>query len=134
MNPPFLVIQPGKAFWVEHGRPQDARATPCAFAEGCYAGTRWYDATGGVWSVVEATLRNAPSLLHRALQRPVPVVLRFGPRGEADVTDALGELDEVLGSDSEFCDSLNSSAAEVRAQFGHARTIAELIATASRLA
>ena len=133
MNPPFLVIRPGKAFWVERGAPQDARATLNAFAEGCYADTRWYDATGGVWSVVEATLRKAPSLLDRALQRPVPVILRFGPRGEGDVADALTQLHEVLQSDNEFCESLKSSAAEVRAQFGRARTIAELVDVARRL-
>ena len=133
MNAPFLVIRPGKAFWVEHRAPQSARATPGAFAEGCYADTRWYDATGGVWSVVEATLREAPSLLDRALQRPVPVVLRFGPRGEGDVADALTQLHEVLRDDNEFCESLKSSAAEVRAQFGRARTIAELMDVASRL-
>jgi hypothetical protein len=133
MNPPFLVIRPGQAFWVERGAPQNARATLGAFAEGCYAGTRWYDATGGVWSVVEATLRKAPSLLDRALQRPVPVVLRFGPRGDGDVADALTHLHEVLRSDNDFCDGLRSSAAEVWAQCGRARTIAELVDVASRL-
>jgi hypothetical protein len=78
-------------------------------------------------------LRKAPSLLDRALQRPVPVILRFGPRGEGDVADALAQLHEVLQGDNEFCESLRSSAAEVRTQFGHARTIAELVNVARRL-
>ena len=133
MNPPFLVIRPGKAFWVELRHPQDARATPGAFAEGCYTGTRWYDATGGVWSVLEATLRGAPSLLDRALERPVPVILRFGSRGEGDLTGALMQLHEVLQSDNEFCESLPNPAEEIRAQFDRARTIAELVDVAHRL-
>jgi hypothetical protein len=133
MNPPFLVIRPGKAFWVEPRHPQDARATLGAFAEGCYADTRWYDAIGGVWTVVEATLRNAPSLLDRALQRPVPVALRFGPRGEGDLTGALMQLHEVLQSDNDFCESLPNPAEEIRAQFDRARTMAELVDVASRL-
>ena len=64
MNPPFLVIRRGKAFWVEPRHPEDARATLGAFAEGCYADTQSYDASGGVWTVLEATLRSAPSLLN----------------------------------------------------------------------
>ena len=131
MKPPFLVIRPGKAFWVERGAQQDARATPGAFAEGCYCDTWWYDATGGVWSVVEAALRKAPSLLDRALQRPVSVVFRFGARGEGNLAAALAQLHEVLRS-GEFCESLKSSAAEVRAQFDRVRTTAELVDVASR--
>jgi hypothetical protein len=134
MRPPFLVIRPGKAFWVESRPPQDARATPGAFAEGCYVDTRWYDATGGVWRVVGATLRTAPSLLDRALQRPVSVALRFAPRQEGNVADARTQLSEVLRSDNEFCDSLKNPAADIRAKFDSARTIADLLAVASRLA
>ena len=127
MNPPFLVIRPGKAFWVETRSPHDATATPGAFADGCYSGTWWYDSSGGVWTVVAATLRTRPSLLDRGLQRPVAVELTFGSRAEGDVAEALARLREIL-SDDEFCDSLKTPAGDVLAQFENARTIADLVA------
>lgn len=133
MNPPFLVIRPGKAFWVETRPPQHATATLRAFADGCYSSTWWYDSTGGVWSVVEAKLKEHPSLLDRALQRPVAVELRFGPRAEGDLAEALARISEVLSSDNEFCDDFKTPAAEIRTQFEGARTTADLVTVASRL-
>jgi len=132
MNPPFLVVRPGKAFWVETRPPQNATATLSAFADGCYSGTRWYDSSGGVWTVVEARLQKRPSILDRALQRPVAVELHFGPRADGDLAEALARLGEIL-SDDEFCESLKTPAAEVRAQFESARTTADLPAVAGRL-
>ena len=133
MTPPFLVIRPGKAFWVETRPPQAATATLRAFADGCYSGTSWYDSTGGVSTVAEAHLKERPSLLDRALQRPVTVELCFGPRAEADVSEALTRIGEVLRSDNEFCDALKAPATHVWAQFERARTTADLIALTSRL-
>ena len=133
MTPPFLVIRPSKAFWVEIRSPHDATATVQAFADGCYSGTAWYDSTGGVWTVVEAHLKMRPSLLDRALQRRVAVELSFGPRAEGDVTDALTRIGDVLRSDNEFCDKLKTPVAQIWAQFERARTTADLIALASRL-
>jgi hypothetical protein len=133
MNPPFLVIRPGKAFWVETRPPQDATATLRAFADGCYVGTWWYDSTAGAWTVVEAKLKKRPSLLDRGLQRPVAVELRFGPRLEGDLAEALARIGEVLRSDNEFCDDFKTPAVEVLAQFESARTTADLAAVASRL-
>jgi hypothetical protein len=133
MNPPFLVIRPGKAFWVETRPPQEATATLRAFADGCYSGTWWYDSTGGVWTVVEDKLKKRPSLLDRGLQRPVVVELHFGPRREGDLAEALARIGEVLRSDNEFCDSLKTPAAEIWAQFESAHTTADLVAMASRL-
>jgi hypothetical protein len=133
MKPPFLVIRPGKAFWVEPRPPEDATAILRAFADGCYLGTWWYDSSGGVWTVVEAKLKNRPSLLDRALQRAVAVELRFGPRAEADVAEALARIDEVLRSDNDFCDDLDTPAVEIRTQFARVRTTPELVAAASRL-
>jgi hypothetical protein len=132
MSPPFLVIRPGQAFWVEAHAPQDATATPGAFADGCYDGTWWYDATGGVWTVVEATLKVPPSLLERGLQRPVAVDLRFGSRAEADLPEALARLRDVLTSDNGFCDALKMPAARMQAEFERARATSELASIASR--
>jgi hypothetical protein len=133
MNPPFLVIRPSKAFWVETRPPQDATATLHAFADGCYSGTWWYDSMGGLWTVVEAKLKKRPSLLDRGLQRRVAVELRFGPRAEGDLAEALTRIGEVLRSDNEFCDDLKTPAVEIWAQFESARTTADLVAVASRL-
>jgi hypothetical protein len=133
MDPPFLVIRPGKAFWVETRPPHDATATPRAFADGCYSGTWWYDSTGGVWTVVEATLKNRPSLLDRGLQRPVAVELRFGPRAEGDPAEALARIREVLRSDNEFCDDFKTPAEEIWGPFESALTTADLVAVVSRL-
>ena len=133
MNPPFLVVRPGKAFWVETRPPQDVTATLRAFADGCYSGTWWYDSSGGVWTVVEAKLQKRPSILDRGLQRPVAVELRFGPRADGDLAEALARISEVLNNDNEFCDSLKTPAVEVSAQFETARTTADLLAVASRL-
>ena len=133
MNAPFLIIRPGKAFWVETRSPGEATATLRAFAEGCYSNTWWYDSTGGVWTVVEAKLKRRPSLLDRGLHRPVGVELRFGPRAEGDLASALIRLGEVLRSGNEFCEHLKAPAAQIRAQFERARTTADLVAVASRL-
>ena len=65
----------------------------------------------------------------------VPVELRIGPRAEVDIADALRRIREVLNSDNEFCEYLNSRTpvTEVLAQFEGARTTADLIAVANRL-
>ena len=133
MEPPFLVIRPGKAFWVETGWPQEATATLHAFADGCYSGTWWYDSRGGVWTVVEAKLKKRPSLLDRGLQRPVGVELRFGPRAEGDLAEALSRIGEVLRSDNEFCDELKTPAVQILAEFESSRNTADLVAIAGSL-
>ena len=133
MNPPFLVIRPGQAFWLEIRPPHEATATPGAFADGCYSGTWWYDSSGGVWSVVNARLKERPSLLDRWLQRPVAVELRFGPRAEGNLKEALNRIGDVIRSDNDFCDSLKTPAEQILASFESARTTAELVAVASRL-
>ena len=133
MNPPFFVIRPGQAFWVETRPPHDATATLGAFADGCYSGTWWYDSTGGVWTVVRARLKKRPSLLDRWLQRPVGVELGFGAREEGDLTEALNRIGDVIRSDNEFCDSLKTPAEQILTQFSHARFTADLVAVASRL-
>ena len=58
-----------------------------------------------------------PSLLDRVFQRPVAVKLRFGPRAEGDLAEALTRIGEVLRSDNEFCDDLKTPAAQVWTQF-----------------
>ena len=133
MNPPFLVIRPGQAFWVENRPPHHATATLAAFHDGCYSGTKWYDSTGGVWTVVKASLKNRPSLLDRWLQRAVAVELRFGPREEGDLAEALHRIGDVVRSGNEFCDSLKTPAEQILTQFESARTTAELARVASRL-
>src|SRR5688572_28971653 len=132
-EPSLLIIRSGKAFWVETRPPEDATATLYAFADGCYSGTWWYDSTGGIWTVVEAKLKKRPSLLDRGLHRSVAVELRFGPRAEADLAEALTRIGEVLRSDNEFCDHLKTPAVQIWAQFESARTTADLVAVASRL-
>lgn len=133
MSPPFLVIRPGQAFWIERHPPRDATATLRAFADGCYARTRWYDSAGGVWPVIDAQLKQRPSFFDRALQRPVAVELSFGPREDADVAEALMRLREVLRSDNAFCDDFRMPAPDISAEFERAHTMADLIAVASRL-
>ena len=51
------------------------------------------------------------------------------------MADALRRIREVLNSDNEFCEYLNSRTpvTEVLAQFEGARTTADLIAVANRL-
>ena len=91
---------------------------------------------GGQWPVVEARLKTRPSFLDRVMPgRRVPVELRIGPRAEVDMADALRRIREVLNSDNEFCEYLNSRTpvTEVLAQFEGARTTADLIAVANRL-
>jgi len=133
MNPPVLVIRPGKAFWVETRPPQAATATPRAFADGCYSDTWWYDSAGGVWAVVGAKLRKRPSLLDRVLERPVGVELLLEARGKGDLAEALDRIRAVLRSDNEFCDDFKTPLSDIQAQFEKARTTADLVAVASRL-
>jgi hypothetical protein len=136
LNPPYLVVRPGQSFWVETRSPEDCTATLQAFQDGCYTGAWCYDAMGGQWPVVEARLKTRPSFLDRVMPgRRVPVELRIGPRAEVDMADALRRIREVLNSDNEFCEYLNSRTpvTEVLAQFEGARTTADLIAVANRL-
>lgn len=78
-------------------------------------------------------MKKRPSLLDRGLQRPVGVELRFGPRAEGDLAEALIRIGEVLRSDNGFCDELKTPAIQVLAQFESSRTTADLVAIAGCL-
>jgi hypothetical protein len=129
MNPPFLVIRPMHAFWVESRLPENCTATFQAFESGCFSETLWYDTTGGEWRVVEATLRHPPSTLDRLRPwREFVVVLRFGPRVDADLRKVLDSLQDVLHTDNEFCEYLNVPAPDLWARLRNASTVAEVVA------
>jgi len=133
LQPPFLVVRPGQSIWVETRAPRDCATTLQAFQSGCLSETWWYDAAGGAWPVVEAKLKDRPSLVDRVLPwRRVAVELHFGPRAEANVSEVLSRIGEVLHSDNEFCAHLKTSMADIWAQFSNARTTADLIAVANR--
>jgi hypothetical protein len=131
-KPPYLVIRHAKSFWVES---DDPAATLKAFREGCFSEACCYDGTGGLWPIVEAELKQRPSILYRVLPwLRVPVELRLGPRKEVDVREIVSQLAVVLESDSEFCEYLGASPAEVLRCFERARVPAEVIRIAGEYA
>ncbi|MGB2715561.1 MAG: hypothetical protein WBC51_15370 [Vicinamibacterales bacterium] len=95
--------------------------------------TLWYDTADGEWSVVDATLRQPPSTLDRLLPwKELAVVLRFGPRVDADLRKVLDSLRDVLHTDNEFCEYLNVPAADLWARLRNAPTVADVIAIVNR--
>src|SRR5262245_34449283 len=117
-KPPFLIIRERMSFWVQRSTAHEASATLHAFDEGCFREAFCYDATGGLWRIVDATLRTRPSFLQRWLPwRRVPVHLHFGPRTETTIAEMVSRLDEVLRSENEFCEYLGAPAEELLQEF-----------------
>lgn len=109
-KPPFVVIHQGKSFWVEERTVNEWRATLQAFHDGCFKDACCYDATGGLWPVLSAGLRQPPSFVQRLLPwRQVPVEIRLGARSEPDLRDVIRKLEVVLRSESDFSESLDTS-------------------------
>ena len=133
MNPPFLVIRPKHAFWVESRLPKNCTSTLQAFESGCFSETLWYDTTGGEWKVVEAKLGHPSSTRDRLVPwKKLAVVLRFAPRLDADLRKVLDSLRDVLHTGNEFCEYLNVPAPELWAQLRTASNVADVIAIVNR--
>jgi len=135
-RPPFLVLRPGIAFWVQDKPVEAAAATPQALAEGCYDGAACYDSTGGAWDILAAAYREPqPARWRQWLLRwqRHPVALRLGPRREVAPRDLLRALEDVLESGGAFAESLDQPAATLHARLRGARDSAELIALAATI-
>lgn len=133
MKPPFLIVREGTSFWVETGSAEGCSATLQAVREGCFREAWCYDASGGVWPIVEATLKQRPTFAQRLLPwKRLAVDLRLGPRTETDVAIVVSHLARILRSDSGFCESLQAPAADVLRDFESARTPADLIRIARK--
>lgn len=130
---PFLVVRPEVAFWVVQESFSRVRATLQAFRAGCYDGVDCIDAEGGLWPVVQASLREAPSAISWA--RPAKrlrVKLRFGPRQEAGLPGTVESLVGILRSDSDFTDHLKTPATVLIAQLAACASISEVIEVVQR--
>lgn len=129
-QPPFLVIREGLAFWIQKTPAHQASATLQAVHEGCFQRAFCYDATGGSWPILNATIDEPSSLLDRTLPwRQHPVRLDLGPRTEVTVEAIVSQLARVLRDDNEFCE-LSEAPAEALARFRRARTPSDLIQVA----
>jgi hypothetical protein len=134
-EPPFLVIREGKSFWVESRPLNECSATLQAFREGCFRDACCYDATGGVWPILSAQLKERPSLAQRLLPwRRVAVQLRIGARSEADLKALLSQLAVVLQSEGEFCESLAVPPNQILQRLETARTPSDAIRIACECA
>ena len=132
-RPPFLVVRPGEAFWVETCQPDECSATLQAFRDGCFAGASCYDVTGGEWPIRDAILKRRPSLLDRALPwKRLPVILHLGPRVEVDLLTVISRIGDILRSSNEFCEHLRTPPSEMLKQFERARTPADVLEVARR--
>jgi hypothetical protein len=130
-QPPYLVIREGKAFWVEERSLGETSATLQAFEEGCFHNAWCYDATGSLWPIVIATLKEPPSFLRRLLAwRRVPVQLQFGAPTHVDVPDIVARLAKVLRSDNEFCEYLPDPPTDILHRFAEAHTPSDIISVA----
>jgi hypothetical protein len=133
LNPPYLVVRPALSFWVESRPPTDCSATLQAFEDRCFSHAWCYDAAGRAWRVVEARLKRPPTLVERVLPwRRVPVELRVEPRAEGGFAEALALIREILESDNDFREFLETPPAELLACVSGARNTADLIALLER--
>lgn len=127
-EPPFLIVRPGRSFWVQMSRADECSTTLQAFREGCFRDAWCYDATGGLWPIVEATLMETPSALQRLFAwRRVRVRLHLGPRAQVQPGEVVSRLAVVLLSDTSFTDSLAQEATQILRRFECARTPGEII-------
>ena len=127
-QPPLLIIREGQSFWVELRPVNEWSATLQAFREGCYCGGVCYDSTGGLWPIVNAVLRERPSLAQRLLPgRRVPVEIRFGTRSHADLRDIVSRIAEILESESQFNESLPVPLPDILNRFEGAHSPSEVI-------
>jgi hypothetical protein len=131
-KPPFLVIRPGLAFWVETRAPERTGATLQALRDGCFRDAWCFDSSGGGWPILEATLKQRPSFIHQVLPwKRLAVELRLGSRMDMDLEAVVSQLAVILRSDNDFCESLRTPPAEVLARFQRALTPVDLITIAS---
>jgi hypothetical protein len=106
-EPPFLVIRPGVAFWIERAPHSRVRATLQAYRDGCYDGADFIDGRGGAWPVVSASLREAPPPLAWATPaKLMRVKVRLGPRQDVQLGLVVSRLSRIVLSGSEFCDHI----------------------------
>ena len=132
-EPPVLVVRTGQSFWIETRAANDCSATLQAFRDGCFRDARCYDSTGGGWPILEATLKQRPSLLHRLMPwRQVGVELHLGSRIDADPAGVISSLAAILRSGNEFCDSLRTPPHELLTRFQNARDLADIIQVARK--
>lgn len=128
LQPPYLVIREGKAFWVEVHPPTDSSATLQALEEGCFHDAWCYDATGSLWPIVAASLKGQPSFLNRVLAwRRVPVALELGAPTHIGIPDVISRLAKVLRIDNEFCGYLRAAPLDIIRHFEAARTPSDII-------
>jgi len=96
-SPPYLVIRTGLAFWVETRPTDDCSARLQAFEEGCYRDAFCFDATGGLWPILDARLKRRPSFMDRLFGISwIPVELMLGQRRDAAVSEIVSHLADVL--------------------------------------
>jgi len=129
-QPPFLVIREGQAFWIHKTPSLEALATLQAFQEGCFDQACCYDASGGLWRIVNATLKKPTSLMERTIPwRKVLVHLDLGPRSDAALEEVISRLEQILRDGNEFCE-FSETPAQILRRFRSARTPSEIIQVA----
>jgi hypothetical protein len=130
LQPPLLFVRPNLAFWVESNSDGYTSATLQAFGEGCFEGTWCLDVAGGRWEISQATLVEKPRLLDRLLPwRRVRVDVQLGPRMQANVSEVVEELCQIL-SDPEYEWFKGPSPDELRSRLRMARTFEDVISVA----
>lgn len=127
-EPPFLVIRPAIAFWVERDPITECTATVQAVREGCFDEAACYDRTGGEWPIEGSRYRQDPTLRSRLLPwTRIPVELRLAARRTVSPGEIVARLTDVLQSDTPFREALGRPPDELRALFTQAETAAEII-------
>lgn len=133
-GPPFLVIRPGLAFWVEDRPPELWSATLQSFEEGCFRDALCCDLGASSRRVIGSELAAPPALLDRLLPwRQVPVVVTLGPPRPVDRDEIVALLAGVLRGDSEFLDHLECPPEELLQRFAAAADMAELLQIAREI-
>jgi hypothetical protein len=105
-QPPYLCIREDKAFWAETRLVTDISATLQAVKRRCFRNAFCYDASGKLWPVRNATMRDRPSRIPLSPSRQYPVSLEVGPAHNEDVQEVISRLARILQSDNEFCEYL----------------------------
>jgi len=134
-EPPFLVLRPEQAFWVESRRGNDWPATFQFFLDGSFRDLHCYDAAGRHWAIADAHLSSEPSFLQRTLfsHREVAVRVAYAPPRLVETREIVSRVESVLLGQSDFNDFLGAPPGDVLERFRRAASAREIIEIAAEL-
>ena len=129
VTPPFLVLRPTHAFWIEDEPPTRWSATTWAAEQEYFRDARCFDLLGNSWPILGAELASQPSPWDRLRPwRRLTVTVSFGPLEKATLAQLVAGLTPVLRVDNDFCDYLKATPEEIRRRLEEATNLPDAFA------